>query len=116
MAAMQSSAINPVTGLVDIDLINSGISSTSRKINRDKVTELKRMLAKEKSRVLKFLDIYRKFSEQSNEVRKSEIGGRGRGRGRIIGLLEKVGFKWDEYFPRLEKIVIVFDIDIVGIG
>ena len=70
LTAMQSSAINPVTGMIDIDLINTGISAVSRQTHNDLVREVRPLMSKEvkSGKVARFYDLYRTFLEQYGMV------------------------------------------------
>lgn len=67
LTAMQSSAIDPNTGMLDIDMINTGISARTRQVHSDKVREIKNLVMKQKGTLLKFMDLYRQFVEQSSD-------------------------------------------------
>lgn len=67
LTAMQSSAINPATGIIDIDLINTGISALSRQLHSDKVREIKKMLMNTKGVTFTFRQLYDQFNKQTSK-------------------------------------------------
>ncbi|KAJ3300708.1 hypothetical protein HK104_007609 [Borealophlyctis nickersoniae] len=66
-AAMQTSAIDPKTGLIDLDLITTGISQRSRQIREDKRRALRALVQDWEKPSMKWIELYRAFNEQSSE-------------------------------------------------
>ncbi|RKO90888.1 MCM2/3/5 family-domain-containing protein [Blyttiomyces helicus] len=67
LSALQTSAVDPRTGLIDMDLVNTGISAQSRTLHGDKRAALRDMIASWERPALKWIEAYRAFSAQSSE-------------------------------------------------
>ncbi|KND01040.1 MCM DNA helicase complex subunit MCM4 [Spizellomyces punctatus DAOM BR117] len=67
ITALQTAAIDPKTGMIDLDLVNTGISSRSRRVHADKRRALKDMLANTDKVNIKWVEAYRGFNEQTDE-------------------------------------------------
>ncbi|KAJ3011977.1 hypothetical protein HKX48_006546 [Thoreauomyces humboldtii] len=67
VTALQTAAIDPKTGLIDLDLVNTGISSRSRRVHEDKRAALRTLLGASEKVNIKWAEAYRSFGEQSDE-------------------------------------------------
>ncbi|KAJ3172971.1 hypothetical protein HDU88_004430 [Geranomyces variabilis] len=67
VTALQTAAVDPKTGLIDLDLVNTGISSRSRHLHADKRAALRDMLAASPTATTKWIEAYRAFNDQSDE-------------------------------------------------
>ncbi|KAI9105641.1 MCM2/3/5 family-domain-containing protein [Phlyctochytrium arcticum] len=67
ITALQTAAIDPKTGMIDLDLVNTGISSRSRRVHADKRKALKDLLLTSDKTNFRWPEAYRMFGEQSDE-------------------------------------------------
>ncbi|KAJ3049510.1 hypothetical protein HK097_009509 [Rhizophlyctis rosea] len=65
--ALQTIAIDPKTGLIDLDLITTGISQRSRSIREDKRRALRALLQDSDKATFKWIELFRAFNDQSSE-------------------------------------------------
>ncbi|KAJ3044786.1 hypothetical protein HDV00_000661 [Rhizophlyctis rosea] len=65
--ALQTIAIDPRTGLIDLDLITTGISQRSRSIREDKRRALRMLIQDSDKNSFKWVELFRAFNDQSNE-------------------------------------------------
>ncbi|KAI8817905.1 MCM2/3/5 family-domain-containing protein [Fimicolochytrium jonesii] len=65
--ALQTAAIDPKTGLIDLDLVNTGISSRSRRVHADKRAALRALLQNMDRVSVKWVEAFRMFGDQSDE-------------------------------------------------
>jgi DNA replication licensing factor MCM4 len=70
MSALQTAAMDPRTGRIDLDLVITGISATSRAVREQKRTALRDMIRSTDKSNLKWPELYRLFLEQSDQVNK----------------------------------------------
>ncbi|KAJ8323951.1 hypothetical protein BDV3_002130 [Batrachochytrium dendrobatidis] len=67
LSALQTAAIDPRTGRLDLDLVTTGISAWGRKVHDQKRSALRLMLQESEKSVLAWPETYRLFTEQSDE-------------------------------------------------
>jgi DNA replication licensing factor MCM4 len=67
LAALQTSAVDPRTGRIDLDLVSTGISAVTRRIHTDKRHALSELVASMRKTTVPFLQLLREFNEQSKE-------------------------------------------------
>ena len=64
--AVKGSATDPVTGLVDISLLNTGFSANSRRQNQDLINEISSLVESSRSSNIKYSDILAQINAQSS--------------------------------------------------
>jgi DNA replication licensing factor MCM4 len=67
-AAMLSSAIDPKTGLIDYDMIQTGTSARTRDLDEEKRRELRDIIAGMEKVSIRFAELFRAFRESRPEV------------------------------------------------
>ncbi|TPX31666.1 hypothetical protein SmJEL517_g05081 [Synchytrium microbalum] len=67
LSAMQTSAVDPRTGRIDLDLVSTGISAGSRRIHNDKRRGLEEMVKAMRKPTAPFLQLFREFNDMSSE-------------------------------------------------
>ncbi|TPX51817.1 hypothetical protein SeMB42_g00520 [Synchytrium endobioticum] len=68
LAALQTSAVDPRTGRIDLDLVSTGISAGSRKIHTDKRHALSELVTSMRKATVPFLQLFREFNDQSKDA------------------------------------------------
>ena len=68
MNALQTAAVDPRTGRIDLDLVMTGISSNARVIREQKRNALKEFLRQSDKTSIRWAECYRLFLEQSDQV------------------------------------------------
>lgn len=63
-----SSAIDPLTGLVDVDLIQTGSSSRHRDIEEQKRNQLRRIINSIDKPTIRYMELYNAFREDREDV------------------------------------------------
>ena len=72
--AVKGSATDPVTGLVDISLLNTGYSAQSRRQNQDLKNEIISQVENARSGSVRFVDVYSQITQQSSiSIESSEF-------------------------------------------
>lgn len=67
--AMQSSAIDPLTGLIDLDLIQTGHSAHSRDVDEAKRNTLRKVINSIDKPTMRWMEVYMHYRESENEVK-----------------------------------------------
>lgn len=68
MTALQTAAMDPRTGKIDLDLITTGISTSSRLVREQKRGALRDLLQSLERTTLRWAEVNRLFQEQSDQV------------------------------------------------
>jgi DNA replication licensing factor MCM4 len=69
ITALQAAATDPTTGRLDLDLLQTGISQHSRSRRGDIRLALTGLIEKLHAPSIKFMDAFRQFKAQSDEVK-----------------------------------------------
>ncbi|KAJ3130470.1 hypothetical protein HK098_000035 [Nowakowskiella sp. JEL0407] len=75
LSALQTSAIDPRTGRIDLDLVTTGISASARTMRGRRRAELKLMIEQNQNQQIPRGDLYREFSTVWNDVNEKEFSG-----------------------------------------
>ncbi|KAH6570542.1 hypothetical protein BASA50_008269 [Batrachochytrium salamandrivorans] len=74
LSALQTAAIDPRTGRLDLDLVTTGISAWGRKVHDQKRNALRSLLQETEKASLQWAEAYRLFGDQSDEkINESEF-------------------------------------------
>lgn len=65
---MQTAAVDPKTGKIDLDLVTTGISARSRIVYEHKRNALRQLINDIDKATLRWAEIYRAFQDQSDEA------------------------------------------------
>lgn len=68
MTALQTSAVDPVTGLIDLDLVNTGVSSRHRIEHAQRLQLLREYFSDLKEAYIKSTDAYEDFERLNSLV------------------------------------------------
>jgi DNA replication licensing factor MCM4 len=68
LTALQTAAVDPRTGRIDLDLVTTGISSWGRQVHGQKRKAVRNVIQEMDKASLSWPDLYRTFNLQSDEL------------------------------------------------
>ncbi len=66
--AMLTSAIDPTTGMMDMDIIQTGRSAKARDMDEQKRSELRQLIASNSKNNIRYIELFTSFRDQRAEV------------------------------------------------
>ncbi|KAJ1554704.1 hypothetical protein HK096_002293 [Nowakowskiella sp. JEL0078] len=73
LTALQTSAVDPRTGRIDLDLVTTGISASARTARANKRVDLKLLIEKNQNIQIPRLDLFREFNSKWTEANEKEF-------------------------------------------
>lgn len=68
LAALQTAAVDPRTGKIDLDLVTTGISAFGRQVHEQRRRAVRNLIAESEHPSLKWAELFRLFQAQSDQV------------------------------------------------
>lgn len=76
LAALQTSAVDPKTGKIDLDLVTTGISSWGRQVHALQRNAVRRVINELEKATMPWAEVFRAFNSQSDEqLAESDFNG-----------------------------------------
>jgi DNA replication licensing factor MCM4 len=73
LSALQTAAVDPRTGKIDLDLVTTGISSWGRKVHEQKRVAVRQVIQQSEKQVMKWVQVFKTFIDQSDLVNPSNV-------------------------------------------